>query len=134
MEYDLCQSFKNLGYYLLIPIQTVTTYCTNAMGFGSLLSQHCCLKQKLFDKASNHIQQNTSQEEVDEQLQASGARQDKQPMAVTWTRTICRPPPSPLATTLSSTAMINGKTKQKLGERLEGLAIPFLSTLLAICV
>lgn len=25
MEYDLCQRFKNLGYYLLIPIQTVTT-------------------------------------------------------------------------------------------------------------
>lgn len=52
MEYDLCQRFKNLGYYLLIPIQTVTTLCTNAMGFGSLLSQYCNLKQKLFDKSS----------------------------------------------------------------------------------
>lgn len=85
------------------------------MGFGSLLSQHCYLKQKLFDKARNQIQQN--QEELDEQAQASGARQDKQAVAVTWTKTTHRPPPSPLAITLSSTAMINGKAKQKLGEK-----------------
>lgn len=115
MEYDLCQRFKNLGYYLHIPIQTVTTLCTNAMGFGSLLSHQKAFVLNSSAKARNQIQQN--QEELDEQAQASGARQNKQAVAVTWTKTTHRPPPSPLAITLSSTAMINGKAKQKLGEK-----------------